>query len=86
MSPVQESLEDAREHSKQASLTACQDTRNQCQSPTFNDIAKEILHQLNTPMPACPGLEDHQTLGSEKLADVRTRFKLWSGNFGVMHH
>jgi hypothetical protein len=90
MSPVQESLEDAREHSKQASLTACQDTRNQCQSPTFNDIAKEILHQLNqqinTPMPACPGLDDHQTIGFEKLTDVRTRFKLWSGNFGVMHN
>lgn len=35
-------------------------------------------------MPACPGLEDHQMLGSEKLTDVRTLFKLWIGNFGVM--
>lgn len=80
MPPVQESSED---------VTPFQDTRNQCQSPTFNDIAKEILDQLNqkinTPMPACPGLENHQTLGSEKLIDVQTRFKLWSGNFGVMH-
>lgn len=80
MPPVQESSED---------VTPFQDTRNQCESPPFNDIAKEILDQLNqkinTPMPACPGLENHQTLGSEKLIDVQTRFKLWSGNFGVMH-
>jgi hypothetical protein len=88
MPPVQEPSEDAREHSEQASLIPFQDTRNQCESPPFNDIAQEILHQLNqqinTPMPACPGLEDHQTLGSEKLTDVQTFFKLWSGNFGVM--
>jgi hypothetical protein len=89
MPPVQGSSEDTCKHSKQASPTPCQGTRNQCQSPPFNDIAKEILHQLdqqiNTPIPACPGLESHQSVGSEKLADVRTRFKLWTGNLGVMH-
>jgi hypothetical protein len=56
---------------------------------SFGDIAKEILHQLNeqinTPMPSCPGLDDHQTVGPEKLTDVRTRFKLRIGNLGVMH-
>jgi hypothetical protein len=56
---------------------------------SFYVVAKEILHQLNqqinTPMPSCLGLDDHQTVGLEKLTDVRTRFKLWSGNLGVMH-
>jgi hypothetical protein len=33
MPPVQGSSEDAREHSKQASLTPCQDTRDRCQPP-----------------------------------------------------
>jgi hypothetical protein len=54
----------------------------------FNAIAKHILRHLdqkiNAPAPTCPGLEDHQTLGPERLKDIRTRFLLWTGNLGVM--
>jgi hypothetical protein len=56
----------------------------------FNAITKQILRhldqQINTPPPACPGLEDHETLGPEQLKDIRTRFLLWSGNLGVMRN
>jgi hypothetical protein len=55
--------------------------------PPFNAIAKEILRHLdqgiNASPPACPGLEDHETLGPERLTDIRTRFLLWTGNLGV---
>ncbi|GAB7336154.1 hypothetical protein MBLNU13_g08932t2 [Cladosporium sp. NU13] len=57
--------------------------------PSFSAIAKDILRDvdrhINTPTTACPGLEDHETLGPEKLMDTRTRFLLWTGNLGVMH-
>ena len=57
--------------------------------PSFSAIAKTILrdldHRINNPTTTCPGLEDHETLGPEKLMDTRTRFLLWTGNLGVMH-
>lgn len=57
--------------------------------PSFSALAKEILRHLDqridTPTTACPGLEDRETLGPEKLVDIRTRFLLWTGNLGVMH-
>ena len=55
---------------------------------SFSAITKHILRhldqQINVPPPACPGLENHEILGPERLTDVRTRFLLWSGNLGVM--
>ena len=55
--------------------------------PPFNAIAKEISRQLDEQIhaspPVCPGLEDHELLGPERLADIRTRFMLWTGNLGV---
>jgi hypothetical protein len=62
----------------------------ECQSNLlpFSTITKHILRnldqQINAPLPACPGLGDHERLGPERLTDVRTRFLLWSGNLGVM--
>ena len=57
--------------------------------PSFSALAKEILRHLDqridVPTTACPGLEDHETLGPERLKDIRTRFLLWTGNLGVMH-
>lgn len=57
--------------------------------PSFSVLAKEILRHLdqriNVPTTACLGLEDHETLGPERLRDIRTRFLLWAGNLGVMH-
>lgn len=57
--------------------------------PSFSAIAEEILrdldHHINIGTTACPELEDHETLGPEKLMDTRTRFLLWTGNLGVMH-
>lgn len=57
--------------------------------PSFNAIAQEILRGLNkqitAPKPVCSGLEDHESLSSERFADIRTRFLLWTGNLGVMH-
>ena len=57
--------------------------------PSFSALAKEILRHLgqhiSVPTTACPGLGDHETLGHEKLVDIRTRFLLWTGNLGVMH-
>jgi hypothetical protein len=54
----------------------------------FNAITKQILRhldqQIDAAPPACPGLEDHETLGPERLVDIRTRFMLWTGNLGVM--
>jgi hypothetical protein len=56
---------------------------------SFNAITKDILRhldrQINAPTLACPGLEDHETLGPQRLKDIRTRFMLWTGNLGVMH-
>jgi hypothetical protein len=61
----------------------CQDTLL-----SFSAITKQILRhldqQIHAPPPECPGLEEHDALGPEKLTDVRTRFLLWSGNLGVM--
>lgn len=57
--------------------------------PSFNAIAQEVLRVLNkqitSPKPVCSGLEDHESLSSERFADIRTRFLLWTGNLGVMH-
>lgn len=57
--------------------------------PSFSALAKEILRHLNQRInastTACLGLEDHETLGPERLRDIRTRFLLWTGNLGVMH-
>ena len=57
--------------------------------PSFNTLAKDILRHLdrsiNVPPLACPGPEEHMTLGPEMLGDIRTRFLLWTGNLGVMH-
>ena len=57
--------------------------------PSFSALAKEVLRHLDqyisVPNTACPGLEDHETLGADRLRDVRTRFLLWTGNLGVMH-
>ena len=57
--------------------------------PSFSALAKEILRHLDqrikVPATACLGLEDHETLGPERLRDIRTRFLLWTGNLGVMH-
>lgn len=57
--------------------------------PSFSALAKEILRHLDqhidVPTAACPGLGDHETLGHERLMDIRTRFLLWTGNLGVMH-
>ena len=56
---------------------------------SFSALAKEILrsldHLINVPTTTCQGLEDHETLGADRLMDVRTRFLLWTGNLGVMH-
>lgn len=57
--------------------------------PSFSALAKEILRHLdqriNLPTTACLRLEDHETLGPDKLMDIRTCFLLWTSNLGVMH-
>jgi hypothetical protein len=56
---------------------------------SFNFIAKDVMctlsQQINAARPACSQLEDHETIGSEKLMDIRTRSLIWTGNLGVMH-
>jgi hypothetical protein len=65
------------------------DTLRHDDLPSFSVIAKEIIRLLNknihSPRLVCPGLEDHEALSSESLADICTRFQLWTGNLGVMH-
>jgi hypothetical protein len=67
----------------------CPDTLLHDDLPSFGTIAKEILRLLNKhvnlPRPVCPGLLNHEALSSESLADICTRFQLWTGNLGVMH-
>ena len=58
--------------------------------PSFSMAAKAILRILNEQINVCslaslPELSDGVTLKSDKLADIRTRFLLWTGNLGVMH-
>jgi hypothetical protein len=87
MPPSHGLLHDARE--RLDCQAPCPDTLRQDDLPSFGAIAKEILRLLNkhinVPKPPCPGLEDHEALSSERLADVCTRFQLWTGNLGVMH-
>jgi hypothetical protein len=55
----------------------------------FSVAAKEILRilneQINVSHSACHERDDSENLNSDKLADIRTRFLLWTGNLGVMH-
>ena len=55
----------------------------------FSVAAKGILRilneQINVPHPACHERDGNETLKTDKLADIRTRFLLWTGNLGVMH-
>lgn len=85
--PLVQSLpKDACENSEPVRQTSCHDIRR---SGPFNAMAKDVLRnldqQISVPTPACPGLEGHETIGSERLTDIRTRFLLWTGNLGAMH-
>jgi hypothetical protein len=81
------STDRAREDPHMTSEVSIPGANGQGNLPPFNAIAKEILRQLdqqiNTSPLACPGLENHEALGPERLADIRTRFLLWTGNLGV---
>jgi hypothetical protein len=85
--PAHTSTDHARENPHMTSEVSLPGAGGQDNPPPFNAIAKEILRQLdqqiNTPPPTCPGLEDHEILGPDRLADIRTRFLLWTGNLGV---
>jgi hypothetical protein len=85
--PAYTSTDNAREYPHMTSALSLPGADGRSNLPPFNAIAKEILRQLDQQIeaspPACPGLEDHEILGPERLADIRTRFLLWTGNLGV---
>jgi hypothetical protein len=89
MLPTHSSASPARETANVVSQISRSKTACQGHLLSFSTLAKDILRHLGqsmrVPTLACPGLEDHGTLGPEKLTDIRTRFLLWTGNLGVMH-
>jgi hypothetical protein len=83
------SANDTRQTANMTCQASGSETTCQASVPPINALAKDILRHLDehidVPTLACPGLEDHETIDSERLADIRTRFLLWTGNLGVMH-
>jgi hypothetical protein len=61
----------------------------QSEAPSFSELATDILafdkQQQDFPIHSHDCNGGSESLGSSRLEDVFTRFRLWVGNLGVLH-